>query len=185
MQDLFREPTVGSQKYFSAKSYRPRRPAEHRSAAEIPAATDSVGSRQTHMQFEPRQGREKIKRWSVHSFAVSARRRYNTAVSTRTTHVQFMYRRTPVSTGNTFQDLRLLRESRIIPNGIYRVSYELRSLLRESVPYVKIYRYNPKHLYPKLHGYGDNGQRKVWTSCISAYFTSTAVSRIDLDRAMQ
>jgi hypothetical protein len=36
--------------------------------------------------------------------------------------------------------------------------------LRERVPYVKIYRYNPKHLYPKLNGYGDNGQRKVWTS---------------------
>jgi len=31
--------------------------------------------------------------------------------------------------------------------------------LRESVPYVKVYRYNPKHLYPKLNGYGDNGQR--------------------------
>ena len=48
--------------------------------------------------------------------------------------------------------------------GIYRVSHELRSLLRESVPYVKIYRYNPKHLYPKLNGYGDNSKRslKVW-----------------------
>ena len=47
---------------------------------------------------------------------------------------------------------------------IYRVSHELRSLLRKSVPYVKIYRYNPKHLYPKLNGYGDNGKRslKVW-----------------------
>ena len=47
---------------------------------------------------------------------------------------------------------------------LYRVSHELRSLLRESVPYVKIYRYNPKHLYPKLNGYGDNGKRslKVW-----------------------
>ena len=41
---------------------------------------------------------------------------------------------------------------------LYRVSHELRSLLRESVPYVKIYRYNPKHLYPKLNGYGDNGK---------------------------
>ena len=41
---------------------------------------------------------------------------------------------------------------------IYRVSHELRSLLRESVPYVKLYRYNPKHLYPKLNGLGDNGQ---------------------------
>ena len=47
---------------------------------------------------------------------------------------------------------------------IYRVFHELRSLLRESVPYVKLYRYNPKHLYPKLNGYGDNGKRslKVW-----------------------
>ena len=41
------------------------------------------------------------------------------------------------------------------------MSHELRSLLRESVPYVKIYRYNPKHLCPKLNGYGDNGQRSV------------------------
>ena len=42
--------------------------------------------------------------------------------------------------------------------------HELRSLLRESVPYVKIYRYNPKHLCPKLNGYGDNGQGslKLW-----------------------
>ena len=50
---------------------------------------------------------------------------------------------------------------------IYRVSQEERTKLRECVPYVKLYRYNPKHLYPKLNGYGDNGQRKVWTSCIS------------------
>jgi len=33
-----------------------------------------------------------------------------------------------------------------------------------------------KHLYPKLNGYGDNGQRKVWPSCISAYCTSIAVA---------
>ena len=67
----------------------------------------------------------------------------------------------------------------------YRVSQEERTKLRESVPYVKLYRYNPKHLYPKLNGYGDNGQRKVWTSCISASCTSTAVSRIDRDRGMR
>ena len=51
---------------------------------------------------------------------------------------------------------------------LYRVSQEERTKLRESVPYVKLYRYNPKHLYPKLNGYGDNDQRIVWTSCISA-----------------
>ena len=44
---------------------------------------------------------------------------------------------------------------------IYRVSQEEWTKLRESVPYVKIYRYNPKHLYPKLKGYGDNGQRSL------------------------
>ena len=28
-----------------------------------------------------------------------------------------------------------------------------------------------KHLYPKFNGYGDIGQRKVWTSLVSAYYT--------------
>jgi len=45
--------------------------------------------------------------------------------------------------------------------GLYRVSQEEWTKIRESVPYVKIYRYNPKHLYPKLNGYGDNGQRSL------------------------
>jgi len=47
---------------------------------------------------------------------------------------------------------------------LYRVSQEEWTKLRESVPYVELYRYNPKHLYPKLNGYGDNGQRslKLW-----------------------
>ena len=44
---------------------------------------------------------------------------------------------------------------------IYRASQEECEILRESVPYVKLYRYNPKHLYPKLNGYGDNGQRSL------------------------
>jgi len=47
----------------------------------------------------------------------------------------------------------------------YRVSQEECARLRQSVPYVKVYRYNPKHLYPKLNGYGDNGLRKVGASC--------------------
>ena len=44
------------------------------------------------------------------------------------------------------------------------MSQEERTKLRKSVPYVELYRYNPKHLYPKLNGYGDNGQRslKLW-----------------------
>ena len=47
------------------------------------------------------------------------------------------------------------------PNNlrIYRVFQEECCRLRKSVPYVKVYRYNPKHLYPKLNSYGENGQR--------------------------
>ena len=41
---------------------------------------------------------------------------------------------------------------------IYRVSQEECARLREGVPYVKVYRYNPKHLCSKLNGCGDNGQ---------------------------
>ena len=65
----------------------------------------------------------------------------------------------PQLPGNLFIYIHIYK-----PFYIYRVSHELRSLLRESVPYVKIYRYNPKHLYPKLNGYGDNGKRslKLW-----------------------
>ena len=51
----------------------------------------------------------------------------------------------------------------VITYTIYRLSQEECARLRESVPYVKVYRYNPKHLCPKLNGYGDNGQRKVWS----------------------
>ena len=54
---------------------------------------------------------------------------------------------------------------------IYRVSQEECARLREGVPYVKVYRYNPKHLCPKLNGYGDNGQRKVWFSGGSTHCT--------------
>ena len=44
---------------------------------------------------------------------------------------------------------------------IYRVSQEECARLREGVLYVTVYRYNPKHLCPKLNGYGDNGQRSL------------------------
>ena len=52
---------------------------------------------------------------------------------------------------------------------LYRVLQEERTRLREGVPYVKLYRKTPKHLSPKFNGYGDIGQRKVWTSLVSAY----------------
>ena len=37
--------------------------------------------------------------------------------------------------------------------SVYRVSQVERTKLREGVPYVKLYRYNPKHLCPKLNAY--------------------------------
>ena len=54
---------------------------------------------------------------------------------------------------------------------VYRVSQEECARLREGVPYAKVYRYNPKYLCPKLTGYGDNGQIKVWSSCWSTHCT--------------
>jgi hypothetical protein len=53
----------------------------------------------------------------------------------------------------------------------YRVSQEECARLRKDGPYVKIYRYNPKHLCPKLNGYGDNCQRKMWSSGGSTHCT--------------
>ena len=57
---------------------------------------------------------------------------------------------------------------------IYRVPQEEYARLREGVPYVKVYPYNPKHLCPKLNGYGDNGQRKVRSSGGSTHCTLSA-----------
>ena len=58
--------------------------------------------------------------------------------------------------------------------AIYRVSRGKCARLRENVPYVKVHRSNPKHLCPKLNGYRDNGERKVWSSCGSTYCTCFA-----------
>jgi hypothetical protein len=63
---------------------------------------------------------------------------------------------------------------------LYRVSQEECAILREGVPYVKIYRYKPKHLSPKLNGYGDNGQRKVRSCVSSTHYTLKAVDVISL-----
>jgi len=57
-----------------------------------------------------------------------------------------------------------------VPN-IYRVSQEECARLREGVPYAKMYRYNPKYLSPKWNAYGDNDQRKEWSSCGSTHCT--------------
>jgi len=59
------------------------------------------------------------------------------------------------------QKLKVQYEVANVTVHIYRMSQEEGTKLWESVPYLKIYRYNPKHLYPKLNGYGDNGQRSL------------------------
>ena len=58
---------------------------------------------------------------------------------------------------------------------LYRVSQEEWTKLRESVPYVELYQYNPKHLYPKLNGYRDNGQRslKLWQLLHTCWLPNT------------
>ena len=57
---------------------------------------------------------------------------------------------------------------------LYRVSWGERARLWENVPHIKVHRSNPKHLSPKLNGYGDNGEGKVWSSCGSTYCTCFA-----------
>ena len=61
----------------------------------------------------------------------------------------FLTSRRPVSLSGT----NLLGGSYLDGNScIYvQVSQEEWTKLRESVPYVELYRYNPKHLYPKLN----------------------------------
>jgi hypothetical protein len=71
-----------------------------------------------------------------------------------------------LNTDNTkkFERLKITQTKIFNPfvtSGTYRVYQEEGTKLRESVPYFKIYRYKPKHLYPKLNGYGDNGQRSL------------------------
>jgi len=58
---------------------------------------------------------------------------------------------------------------------LYRVSQEEWTKLQKSVPYFKLYRYNPKHLYPKLNGYGDNVQRslKLWQLLLTYWLPNT------------
>jgi len=52
-----------------------------------------------------------------------------------------------------------MKMSIVLLKRVEDLSREECTRLRESVPYVELYRYNPKHLYSKLNGYGDNGQR--------------------------
>jgi len=49
----------------------------------------------------------------------------------------------------------------VVRISVYRMSQDECARRREGLPYVKVYRYNPKHLCPKLNGYGDNGQRTL------------------------
>ena len=55
------------------------------------------------------------------------------------------------------------------------MSQEECARLGEGVHYVKVYRYNPKHLCPKLNGYGDNGQRilKLWQLLHTYWLSNT------------
>jgi hypothetical protein len=61
-----------------------------------------------------------------------------------------------------------------------QVHQEQCARLREGVSYGKLYRYNPKHLCPKLNGYGDNGQRKVWSSGGSMHCSYQATNLINV-----
>jgi hypothetical protein len=53
-------------------------------------------------------------------------------------------------------------------------------IMRSVNEVIIFYRYNPKHLCPKLNSYGDNGQRKVWFSLGSTHCTCQLTSLIDV-----
>jgi len=59
------------------------------------------------------------------------------------------------------------------------VSQEECARIREGVTYIKVYRYNPKHLCPNWNGYGDNGQRKEIFSAVN--IPPTALSVVSYD----
>ena len=82
----------------------------------------------------------------------------------------------PPAWGNSCFDFHVeLPLNHKLQGNIYRVSQEECARLREGVPYVKVYRYNPKHLCPKLNGYGDNGQRslKLWQLLHTCWLPNT------------
>ena len=58
----------------------------------------------------------------------------------------------PIDTSYLFGTFYLKKTFLQIIESLYRMSQEECARLRESVPYVKLYRYKPKHLYPKLNG---------------------------------
>jgi len=82
--------------------------------------------------------------------------------------VSYLPNYTASNNGDCKLDNALLTSHLVVSYGM---SQEECARLLEGVPYVKVYRYNPKHLCPKLKGYGDKGARKVWSSCGSMYCT--------------
>jgi hypothetical protein len=81
--------------------------------------------------------------------------------------------------GFNILSIKYLRTARKFED-IYRLSQEQCARIRDGVPYVKVCRYNPKHLRPKLNGYGDNGPRKVLFSGGSTHCTCQLISVIDV-----
>jgi len=102
----------------------------------------------------------------------------NNKIKTSPKHLPIKLINTPQA--HKIKQQKLKSQNITILYYIYRVSQEECARLRESVPYVKAYRYNPKHLCPKLNGYGDNGQRKVWSSGRSTHSTCQLTSLIDV-----
>ena len=69
------------------------------------------------------------------------------------------------TTNHSFSTLYIpTQDTSYASKGMYSIIQDVpagRARLRENVPYIKVHRSNPKHLHPKLNGYGDNGEKKV------------------------
>jgi hypothetical protein len=99
--------------------------------------------------------------------------RYNFHLVQKLMRSRFSFTKSCSNKDDTFIN-RSKSKQIVATRNVYRVSQEECARLRENVPCVKLRRHNPKHLCPKLNCYGDNGQRKVWSSCGFTYCTCLA-----------
>ena len=76
-------------------------------------------------------------------------------------HLRFYSFKYPIFVAVITATVSEVKKKIVVLQIIYRVSRGECARPRENVPYVKVHRYNPKHLYPNLNGYGDNGERSL------------------------
>jgi len=70
---------------------------------------------------------------------------------------------------------------KVVKHPVYRASQEECARLREGVPYVKLYRYNTKHLYPMFNFKDIMATEK--SGLLAVPNTATCTANVSRDRA--